>query len=218
MGVSKEQAERNRDAILAASERLFRERGVDGVGVIALMKKAGFTQGGFYNHFTSKEALATEVIRLASDEAKAQLDRFAAEPPGPRETPLGKRVDYYLSGAHCEDISGGCAFVGLAADVRRLGPKAQAHFAEALSDTFDILAGLFQQQFSELDTAEARERSMAFYSQLVGAVVLARSIGRARPDLAAEILSNTRKQMLGGTEPLAAPARRAKTRRAAARR
>jgi hypothetical protein len=57
---------------------------------------------------------------------------------------------------------------------------------------------------------------MAFYAQLVGAMVLARSIGDARPDLAAEILSNTRKQMLGGTEPLA-PARRAKTRRAAAR-
>jgi len=35
---------------VTAAARLFRERGVDGVGLNELMREAGFTQGGFYNH------------------------------------------------------------------------------------------------------------------------------------------------------------------------
>jgi AcrR family transcriptional regulator len=45
MGVSKQQAVENRRAIIAASEKLFREHGIDGVGLSALMKAAGFSQG-----------------------------------------------------------------------------------------------------------------------------------------------------------------------------
>jgi AcrR family transcriptional regulator len=60
--ITKEQAVHNRERILAAAERLFRQKGVDAVGVAELMKEAGFTQGGFYNHFASKEALVSEVV------------------------------------------------------------------------------------------------------------------------------------------------------------
>ena len=48
MGVSKEQTARNKQAIIEAAARLFRERGVDGVGLTELMHEAGFTQGGFF--------------------------------------------------------------------------------------------------------------------------------------------------------------------------
>ena len=49
--MSREKAAENRRAIVAAASQLFRERGVDAVGLNELMKHAGFTQGGFYNHF-----------------------------------------------------------------------------------------------------------------------------------------------------------------------
>jgi TetR/AcrR family transcriptional repressor of nem operon len=52
----------DRQRILTAAERLFREKGVDAVGLTELMKEAGFTQGGFYNHFKSKEALVAEAL------------------------------------------------------------------------------------------------------------------------------------------------------------
>ena len=42
---------------MAAAEKLFRERGVDAVGLTELMKAAGFTHGSFDNHFKSKDAL-----------------------------------------------------------------------------------------------------------------------------------------------------------------
>ncbi len=68
MGVSREQAAENRRAIVAAATQLFRERGVDAVGLNELMKHAGFTQGGFYNHFESKAALVAEVFASAMAE------------------------------------------------------------------------------------------------------------------------------------------------------
>src|SRR5580698_11378817 len=73
MGVSKRQTARNRQSIIDAATRLFRQRGVDGVGLNELMKEAGFTQGGFYNHFASKEALVSEVIGRAVDAGTQQL-------------------------------------------------------------------------------------------------------------------------------------------------
>ena len=65
MGVSKRQTARNRQSIIDAAARLFRQRGVDGVGLNELMREAGFTQGGFYNHFASKDALVAEVMTTA---------------------------------------------------------------------------------------------------------------------------------------------------------
>ncbi|WP_347877452.1 helix-turn-helix domain-containing protein [Paraburkholderia sp. BL6665CI2N2] len=47
---------------MAAAEKLFRERGIDAVGLAELMKAAGFTHGGFYNHFKSKDALIVAVM------------------------------------------------------------------------------------------------------------------------------------------------------------
>lgn len=60
MKVSREQAERNREKVVDAASRLFRARGVEGVGIGEVMRECGLTHGGFYNQFESKEALAAE--------------------------------------------------------------------------------------------------------------------------------------------------------------
>jgi len=60
MRLKQEEVRENRRKIIDTAGRLFRKRGFDGVGVAELMAAAGFTHGGFYNHFPSKEALATE--------------------------------------------------------------------------------------------------------------------------------------------------------------
>lgn len=78
MGVTKEQAVHNRERILTAAERLFRQRAVDAIGLAELMKEAGFTQGR-YNHFASKEALVSEMVGKAVDESQQQLGAAIAQ-------------------------------------------------------------------------------------------------------------------------------------------
>ena len=62
MKVSKEQVAQNREALIQAAARLFRERGIDGVGVAEICKHAGLTHGALYAQFPSKEALAAEAL------------------------------------------------------------------------------------------------------------------------------------------------------------
>jgi TetR/AcrR family transcriptional repressor of nem operon len=197
MGVSKEQAVENRKAIIAASEKLFREHGIDGVGLSALMKAAGFTQGGFYNHFESKEALAAEVVATAMDKANQDLKEAIAAPIRRGGNRLKRQVDFYLSGTHCSDIEQGCAIAGLTADVRRLGHEAQAHFANGLQTMFETLTALVAEQRAERgDTDEARREAIAFYSEMVGALILSRAVADANPEFAEEILNASRETLL----------------------
>lgn len=197
MGVSKQQAVENRNAIIAAAEKLFREHGIDGVGLSALMKAAGFTQGGFYNHFKSKEALAAEVVATAMDKANGDLKEAIAAPIEPDRNRLSRQVDFYLSGTHCSDIEQGCAVAGLTADVRRLGHEAQLHFASGLQTMIETLTGLVMEQRAEgRDTDEARQEAIAFYSEMVGALILSRAVAGANPQFGDEILDASRRMLL----------------------
>ncbi|MBV8682885.1 MAG: TetR/AcrR family transcriptional regulator [Caulobacteraceae bacterium] len=57
-----------RARILAAAERLFAERGYDGVSMPAIAEASDITAGAIYRHFTSKAALFFEVVRRAVEE------------------------------------------------------------------------------------------------------------------------------------------------------
>ena len=131
MGISREQAAENREAIVSAADRLFRERGVDAVGLTALMKEAGFTQGGFYNHFKSKDALVSAVMAraMAANEVRmaqgmGEASAFAAS--GDRAVPSKVGVEQYLSTVHRDDVACGCPVAGFAGAVPRIGEEAQA--------------------------------------------------------------------------------------------
>ena len=71
MRVSREKAAENRQRIVEAAARLFRDDGFDGVGVDAIMKEAKLTHGGFYGHFASKDALMAEAMAHALDRSTA---------------------------------------------------------------------------------------------------------------------------------------------------
>ena len=75
MKVSRIQAAENRERILDVATMLFRERGIDGIGVADLMKAAGLTHGGFYGHFKSKEDLVAQACARAVDKDAAELDQ-----------------------------------------------------------------------------------------------------------------------------------------------
>ena len=204
MGVTKEQAVQNRERILAAAERLFRQKGIDAVGLAELMKKAGFTQGGFYNHFASKEALVSEVIGKAVDEGQQQLGAAIAQSRRRRIDPLIRQIKWYLSPAQRDDIDCGCVMAGFVGDIRHLSKAAQASYAEALGQTFNQIREMLLEQDSKLTRKEAHARAISLYSHMVGSVLLSRAVSASKPALADEILKHGRSSMLAGlSEPSA---------------
>jgi TetR/AcrR family transcriptional regulator, transcriptional repressor for nem operon len=198
MGVSKRQTARNRQAIIDAATRLFRERGVDAVGLNELMREAGFTQGGFYNHFESKDALVAEVIAMAMTGANAKLFEAIGKPLEAQHlNRFARQIKYYLSTNHRDDIENSCAVACLAPDARRLSEAAQAGYAQGLHVALDQLASIVENDPALRAAQESpRERAMALYAQMVGALMLSRAVLSADRALANEILSAARSDLL----------------------
>jgi len=203
LGVSREQAAENHRAIVAAATQLFRERGVEAVGLIELMKHAGFTQGGFYNHFESKAALIAEVLASAMAEGTAELATNARAPVDESTTALRRYISHYLSQAHRDDIDHGCPVAGFAGDAPRLGAGAQSHYAGGLDDQITILAGLIAESGSLAVTGERRtlrEQAISLHCEMVGALVLSRSVAKATPALSNEILESVQRHALASID------------------
>ena len=196
--MSREQAAENRRAIVAAATRLFRQRGVEAVGLSELMKHAGFTQGGFYNHFQSKADLVAEVLASAIAEGNSEFAKMARAPVDESTTALRRYINWYLSQAHRDNIDHGCPVTGFAGDAPRLGTGAQSHFAGGLDDQITILAGLIAESGSLAATGERRtlrERAINLHCEMLGALVLSRSVAQAAPTLSNEILENVQRDV-----------------------
>lgn len=74
---SKVQAEENRARIVEAASGLFRAHGAGSVGIAQIMGAVGMTQGGFYRHFASKDALVVEACAHAFNKAAENWTRVA---------------------------------------------------------------------------------------------------------------------------------------------
>jgi TetR/AcrR family transcriptional repressor of nem operon len=151
-----------RQRILTAAGDLFREHGVDGVGVDAVMKEAGLTHGGFYLHFPSKEALAAEVSQSLLEKAASRWDKISRSED--RQAALEAIVRSYLDPDHVAS-SHCCPLTTLGPDVARRSTSREA-VGGALRGMLDALGRCLPGQ--------EREQALASLSTMVGAVVLAR--------------------------------------------
>lgn len=173
MRVSRAQAARNRDRIVDAAARLFRDKGFDGVGVDAIMKEAGLTHGGFYGHFASKEALSAEAMTHA-------LARSHERQSGASD--LDSLVSDYLSERHRASRADGCAVAALGGDLGRQAPVVRRTLNAAVRRQVDRLVGLLKRG----TPATRRRRAIATYAGMVGTLMLARAVDD--PALGREIL------------------------------
>jgi TetR/AcrR family transcriptional repressor of nem operon len=192
MGISRQQAIQNRRSIIAAAEKLFRERGVDAVGLTELTQAAGFTQGGFYNHFDSKDALVAAVMNQAMENGTNRLVAAIEQSKAMGVDPIKRQINWYLSPDHRSDIDSGCPVSTFAGDVRRLSAGARKSYAEGVTSNLDCLADAL----GGTNKRERRKKSISVLSQLVGTLVLSRAVVDADPDLADEILKDGRRQLL----------------------
>lgn len=188
MKVSKEQAARHRAAIVDAAARLFRERGLDGVGVGEITRAAGLTHGGFYGHFASKEALAEEACARSFDEVVQRLlGRLGADGS------LDALLDTYLSPRHRDDPGDGCPMAALGGEIPHREDALQERFSAGVATYIDTLADKLRAQ--GLAQPEARARAVLLLSTLVGGLLLARATARAKPELSNELLATLRREL-----------------------
>jgi TetR/AcrR family transcriptional regulator, transcriptional repressor for nem operon len=184
MRVSKEEAMRSRERIVAVASQLFREHGIDGIGVADLMKEAGFTHGGFYKHFESKDSLAVEACAQAF--ADLQQNRWGKllKDDGKGAVPARRFIESYLSKPHRDNPGKGCPLPSLGADASRHEPELRRVFADGLTSLADSIAGVLPGS----DERERRHRALAILGCLVGAMTLARAVDDKA--LSAEILES----------------------------
>lgn len=194
MGVSRQQAVENRQAIVAAAEKLFRERGVDAVGLAELMKAAGFTQGGFYNHFQSKDALVAAVMEKAMEDGGEAFVSIVENARSADADPVKQQIQWYLSPEHRADIEAGCPLSGFVGDARRLGVAARDAYAEGLAANLERFAGAIEE--TDGIREGSRRKAIMLFSQMVGTLLLSRAVADIDPALADEILDEGREQLL----------------------
>ncbi|MDW3682677.1 TetR/AcrR family transcriptional regulator [Cupriavidus sp. CV2] len=190
---SREQADKHREAIEQASSRLFRERGLNGVSVAELMASAGLTHGGFYGHFSSKDALAALASKRAFEESARRWSRRIERAEGDKRAMRASLVEPYLTAEHCSSPGDGCAAAALAGDVAR--EPADKPVRQVYIDGFKVMVEDWMKTVEHADPAERRKLALGQLATLVGAMTLARATeGDA---LSEDILAAARDMLLG---------------------
>ena len=186
MKVSREQMSENRRRILDAASRLFREKGFDAVSVAEVMKAAGFTHGGFYGHFESKDDLVAQTL--------AYVLALKADGGGD----IRAFLDAYLSPSHRDNAADGCPTAGLAGDIRHQTAAARVAMSEGLRSQLDRIS----EALPGGRAADRRRAAIGSWAAMVGAVIIARAIDD--PALSDEVLEQTRAWIDAGISQVSA--------------
>ena len=173
--ITENQARKNRQRVVAKASRLFREGGFDGVSVNDLMKAAGFTHGGFYNHFESKDALAGEAL----DHAFRQMDAVREQIPT-----LDEFVASYLSEQARNAPGSTCPAAALAGEVARQPDAIKSVFADGVERMILSVENMLPK------TPSARGEAVDVVCRILGALVLARAMP-VSSSLGSEVLATT---------------------------
>jgi TetR/AcrR family transcriptional regulator, transcriptional repressor for nem operon len=198
--VSKEQVAANRAALVQAADRLFREHGINGVGVAEICKRAGLTHGALYAQFPSKDALVAEALAYGLDRNLAHL--MAAEDGHDDHPPaLTAYLDAYLTPQHRDDLAGGCPMAASASEIARQDDAVSTQFSAGFERMVEAIQALLGPSATSAaattpQTADARQRALAIAAAMIGGIAMARAVHKARPDLSDDIVMAVR-QVLG---------------------
>src|SRR3954465_13734145 len=167
MRYPKDQKQATRQRILEAAGRRFKQDGIDGAGVAAVMSDAGLTNGAFYNHFTSKEDLVANVL---ADQLRAQRHSIDAQPSD--RAGLEAFIRSYLSPEHRDHCADGCPWPALLDEIARRPAETRQVFTDELMGVIDDIAG----RLDPRDTQAARTDALTVFGLMVGTLQLARAL------------------------------------------
>jgi TetR/AcrR family transcriptional repressor of nem operon len=181
MRYSSTHKEETHERIVKTAAKSFRRHGINGIGVVPLMKETGLTHGGFYSHFKSKDGLIGEAIDAAFQQTLAKLRQATdAAPPGQRRRAFIKE---YITAAHRDNPAEGCAIAALGTETARLKPSVRQHFDKQFEATLKLM--------EDSKNSPSRDEAIRTCATAIGALVMARTV-RSK-ELSDEILEAARK-------------------------
>jgi TetR/AcrR family transcriptional regulator, transcriptional repressor for nem operon len=167
MRYGKDQKQATRQRIVEAAGRRFKEDGIDGAGVAAVMSDAGLTNGAFYAHFTSKEDLIANVL---ADQLRAQRHSLDSQPPD--RAGLDAFIRAYLSPQHRDQSADGCPSAALLDEIARRPAGTRQVFTDELMGEIDDIAA----RLDPTDLEAARTDALTVFGLMVGTLQLARAL------------------------------------------
>jgi TetR/AcrR family transcriptional repressor of nem operon len=178
MRYGKDQKQATRQRIVEAAGRRFKQDGIDGAGVAAVMSDAGLTNGAFYGHFSSKEDLVANVL---ADQLRAQRYSFDAQPSD--RAGLEAFVRSYLSPEHRDECADGCPSAALLDEIARRPAATRQVFTDELLGVIDDIAS----RLDPTDVEAARMDALTLFGLWGGTLQLARAL--THRDLSDQLLA-----------------------------
>jgi TetR/AcrR family transcriptional repressor of nem operon len=195
--VSRDQAAANRQKLAAAAGRLFRQKGIDGVGVAELCEAAGMTHGALYSHFGSRDQLVTAAFVQGQAASTTRLDDAIGLGPD-----LSAVLDFYVSRRQRDNAVDCCPLLASASEAARQSRPTRRAFAAA----FDELSATVATAIRARDP-QSEARAMVIAASMIGAVAVARALDPAQSDA----LIDAAREVLGALSK--APVRASKSSR-----
>ena len=167
MRYGKDQKQATRRRILEAAGRRFKQDGIDGTGVAAVMSDAGLTNGAFYAHFASKEDLVANVL---ADQLRSQRQSLESQPAD--RAGLEAFIRTYLSPQHRDQAADGCPSAALLDEIARRPSATKQVFTDELTPEIDDIAS----RLDPTDLEAARTDALTVFGLMVGTLQLARAL------------------------------------------
>ncbi len=160
--------ERTRARILEEAASALRTEGAEGIGVAALMKRAGLTHGGFYAHFASRDDLLTHAVdRMFADSGLLLAHHLDGADAA---AGLSRLIDYYLSERALGAPGENCPLTSLAGEAARMPIEARERFVAGMTAFRDgIVAAV-----AALGRDDAEALGASVLAEMVGAMTMAR--------------------------------------------
>jgi TetR/AcrR family transcriptional regulator, transcriptional repressor for nem operon len=167
MRYGKDHKQATRQRILEAAGRRFKQDGIDGAGVAAVMSDAGLTNGAFYAHFASKEDLVANVLADQLHAQRHSFDAHRSDRPG-----LETFIRSYLSPQHRDESADGCPSAALLDEIARRPAATRQVFTDELMGVIDDIAS----RLDPTDAEAARTDALTLFGLMIGTLQLARAL------------------------------------------
>jgi len=149
---------------MKVSGELAKKNGFSASGVDALMQAAGLTSGAFYNHFSSKNELFSELVAHELEHSLAMIADDTSDQPV--DEWIARQLRRYLTWKHVQSPESGCAIPSLGAEVARADKDTRKKYEDGMKRVHRIWA----------DQLGDEKTAWAALSQLVGSILLARAM------------------------------------------